>query len=37
MAIRPSSKAPHAPELAVQDDYNGQAKWRRITEAVSQT
>jgi hypothetical protein len=24
-------------ELDAQDDYNGQATWRRITEAVSQT
>jgi hypothetical protein len=24
-------------ELAGQDDYNGQATWCRITEAVSQT
>ena len=25
-----------ADELAAQDDYRGQATWRRITEAVSQ-
>jgi hypothetical protein len=25
-----------ADELAAQDDYNGQAIWRRITEAVGQ-
>ena len=24
-------------ELDAQDDYNGQATWRRVTEAVSQT
>ena len=28
--------AARADELAAQDDYNGQAVWCRITEAVSQ-
>jgi hypothetical protein len=28
--------AARADELAAQDDYHGQATWRRITEAVSQ-
>ena len=33
-AIEESSA--RADELAAQDDYNGQAIWRRITDAVSQ-
>jgi hypothetical protein len=28
--------AARADELAAQDDYHGQATWRRIAEAVSQ-
>ena len=28
--------ATRAEELAAQDDYNGAAVWRRITEAVGQ-
>ena len=33
-AIEESSE--RADELAAQDDYNGEAIWRRITDAVSQ-
>ena len=28
--------AAHADELAANNDFHGQATWRRITEAVSQ-
>lgn len=28
--------AARADELAAQDDYRGQARWRRIADAVSQ-
>jgi hypothetical protein len=31
------AKRRSADELAAQDDYNGQATWLSITEAVSQT
>jgi hypothetical protein len=35
-AARSRKSAVRADELAVQDDYNGAAVWRRISEAVSQ-